>query len=55
MLDYNFIIKLFEERIDKIKKIDPEDSYDYKKYDDLVMSGRKRINKGTKNFKKFIE
>jgi len=28
---------------------------DYKKYDDLVMSGRKRINKGTKNFKKFIE
>ena len=36
MLDYNFIIKLFEERIDKIKKIDPEDSYDYKKYDASV-------------------
>ena len=33
MLDYNFIIQLFEERIDKFKKIDLKDVYDEKKYD----------------------
>ena len=33
MLDYNFIIQLFEERIDKFKKIDLKDVYDVKKYD----------------------
>lgn len=36
MLDYNFVIKLFEERIDKIKKIDLKDVYDEKKYDTSV-------------------
>ena len=36
MLDYNFLIKLFEERIDKFKKIDLKDVYDEKKYDTSV-------------------
>ena len=43
----NFISKVDCEKI--IKEIDR-----FEKYDDLVMNGRKRINKGSKNFKNFI-
>ena len=44
----NFINKKDCEKI--IKKIDK-----FKKYDDLVMNGRKRINKGSQNFKNYLK
>ena len=43
----NFISKNDCKKI--IKEIDK-----FKKYDDLVMDGRKRINKGSQNFKNFM-
>ena len=44
----NFISKNDCKKI--IKEIDK-----FKKYDDLVMDGRKRINKGSQNFKNFMK
>ena len=44
----NFISKKDCKKI--IKEIDK-----FKKFDDLVMSGRKRINKGSQNFKNFMQ
>lgn len=46
------IIKNFINKIDCKKIINEIDRF--KKYDDLVMNGRKRINKGSENFKNFM-
>ena len=52
-LNKKFIkIENFISKIDCMKIIKEIDKF--KKYDDLVMSGRKRINKGSKNFKDFL-
>ena len=52
-LNKKFIkIENFISKIDCMKIIKEIDKF--KKYDDFVMSGRKRINKGSKNFKDFL-